>query len=407
MNSGIEGLPKRTVKESEDTGIEKNESLEQARAIVRGQYVSYENTREALASEGLLAQAVEEVRGKYSDVFEVDNEYDTSIEAEQHMLLTNKDWEMLAVLWLFDEKTAHHSVETYRIARDKVTKPLLGNVVLAKEFTKEGVSLEQFFRACLFHDIGKLAIPLNVLTDSQGDTESAALILACSNEMNTSFEAHHISIGQEDLEKLKPTELVALLHEKYALRPANILPIRFLLKPEQSREIGERLASYGLSTDSSLTEVMRIHEKVSQEILENAGMPVEAELVGSHHTRNGTRNGKTPYTITIGTLQITIDIADIIHLADVEQAMGSERHYKRPESSVSVLDTLVRHAQRGLVQKELTYLWVADELLHIDKTLLDSAKTKRDTDLFAHIRVFIDKMQKEIGEKENTHSLFT
>ena len=45
--------------------------------------------------------------------------------------------------------------------------------------------------------------------------------------------------------------------------------------------------------------------------------------------------------------------------------------------------------------------------MHIDKALLDSAKTKRDADLFARIRVFIDKMQKEIGEKENTHSLFT
>ena len=127
-------------------------------------------------------------------MFEVDDEYDTSIETEQLMFLTNKDWEILAVLWLFDEKTAHHSVETYRITRDKVTKPLLGNIVLAKEFTKERVSLEQFF-AHAFHDIGKLAISLNVLTDSQGDTESAALILACSDEMNTSFEVHHISIG--------------------------------------------------------------------------------------------------------------------------------------------------------------------------------------------------------------------
>ena len=115
-----------------------------------------------------------------------------------------------------------------------------------------------------------------------------------------------------------------MLYEKYVLRPANILSIRFLLKPEQTREISERLASYGFSTDSSLTEVMRIHEKISQEILKDAEMPVEAEFVGTYHTRNG----KTPYTITIGILQITIDIADIMHFADVEQAMGSERHYK-------------------------------------------------------------------------------
>ncbi len=381
--SSIEGVPKRHIPEVEK---HKDVMLDEARALVREPYCGYDNILRELEEKQFLSKAVDSVQRKYGGMLSEGSDTGKNIK------MTSENWEMLAVLWLFDEETTKHSIETYRIARDKVTKPLLGEVVLADEFTKEGVSLEQFFRACIFHDIGKIAVPRALLTDKNSDVECAAILLAHPEDMLFACENRGVTFASRVLEHITPEGLVTLLHDTYGLRPSAVLPVRLLLRLGQEPDINEELLKQGLTLDSTLIDVMNIHEKSSQDILELVSMSVEARLVGSHHNHNS----ENPYTITIGTLQLTVDISDIIHLADVEQAVGSARYYKRPESALSVMETLVWHAERGFVHKEITYLWIADEISKIDDIVLKHARTGKDAPALAHILDFLTKEHKEI-----------
>jgi len=82
--------------------------------------------------------------------------------------LTPDDWKALTVLELYDTGTFLHSLETYRIAKKMMEKTFIfGNtkIELATMIRQENrVSLEQFYRACLLHDIGKVEVPHFIIT---------------------------------------------------------------------------------------------------------------------------------------------------------------------------------------------------------------------------------------------------
>ncbi|HFC10796.1 MAG TPA: hypothetical protein ENJ75_01170 [Candidatus Kaiserbacteria bacterium] len=377
------GLSKR------DEGLN---DLEKAKAIVRESYRGYTRTRHILEKRSLLEPAISAVSKEYKKVFEPEYEGGARFE------MTHKDWEMLAILWLYDAETAHHSVETYRIARDKVTLPLLGEIVLANEFHNEGVSLDTFFRACIFHDIGKIAIPIEVLTNPLSDTDCARLLFAFPEETLASCLAHKIQLPPKMLADASPEEFVDYLYKTYKVRPLTILPVKFLLTKDQFRVASEKLARNGLTLDSTFSEVLDIHELKSQEILESEGYDTEAQIAGSHHTDNR----DTRFRITIGTLQLTIDLSDIIHLADIEQAVGSARYYKPAKSQIVVLNTLIEHVRsRGAGLRALAHVWVADEVANMSKGDLSEAMESSEASLLENILKFIHEEQKKSDKYGN------
>lgn len=289
--------------------------------------------------------------------------------------LTRDDWEMLASLWIYDPETADHSVETYRIARERIDMPFelkehAATIHLSQEFSKEGVSREEFLRACLLHDVGKLAMPIEVLTNHIPDTECVKILFSNYDSLGKKVrEALSLSSKQA-----LPASVDDLLQElrRVSVRPQSLVPVRLMLSGEAERDaVALDLAHLGLTLDDSLIAIMRKHDTYSRSILAEKGLLIEAELAGAHH-RHAKEYAPTPHTITIGALQVSVDLADIIHLADVTQAMRSRRHYKEARSEMVVLATLVEHVSHNLVDPFVTYLWVADWWYRLDHSLDES-----------------------------------
>lgn len=327
-------------------------TFEELRASARQPFESYEALHTRLEQSGQFEEAERQVEGLYAQRL-------SSAE-----FLTKKDWEMLTTLWLYDPETADHSVETYRIAHERIERPIELKehavvINLSQEFSREGVSKEQFLRACLLHDIGKLSIPIEVLTNHLTDAECARILYANYESLE--------SVVREVLSCAPPQALPGsseeLLRELRAVhvRPQALVPVRQMLAPGAEVSVATGLTHLNLTLNDSLLTIMRTHDRYSRTILTEEELPVEAALAGAHH-RHEKEYSPTSHTITIGTLQVSVDLADIIHLSDVTQAMDSRRHYKESQSELIVLATLVEHASHGLVDPFLTYLWVADEM---------------------------------------------
>lgn len=368
-----------------------SKTFEQARTCVHKPFESYRAIREELAQSGALPEAVCAVKRQYAE------------DLSEATFLTESDWEMLATLWLHDEETAVHSVDTYRIARDRIREPLRLTdppieIDLSKAFSREGVSEEQFLRACLLHDIGKLAMPIEVLTNHITDTECADILFS-----------HYESLGAHIREVLRypegeplpasPGTLLFILRVAH-IRPQGLVPVRLLLASDDERLAASgELAQLGLSLDDSLLAIMQTHDKYSRSILSETGLPLEADLAGAHH-RHEKDYSPTRHSLTVGVEEVSVDLSDIIHLSDVTQAMRSRRHYKRPESSPAVLAELVSHANYDMVDPFITYLWITDRLER-QTDPIDPADEKH----YQVIRMFLDKNKEMYHEDLKKYQL--
>lgn len=328
---------------------------------------------EQLKRQGLINEAVEQVKQTYAaEMRDMAEDFGADC------------WEMLAALELFDPETARHCISTYEIARSKVEKTLWNGTVLAETFQQENVNLHQFYRACLLHDIGKIEVPHAVLVTRVSDERCADIL----NEHRDDILLPRLRMKYGAQFEL-PTSvhdgpsLLQYLYNHLHLRPQELTPIRLLLEHPLDAEIQEQLAHCGCSSEDSLLDIMHTHDAYSSKILTVLGYRVEGEIAGAHH-HHSIQDKK--YQITIGSMQVSIDLADIIHLADVENAMLSKRHYKEEGTSLKALQVLALHAKQGLIQDYIAYLWIADEMLNLDTGRLDAT----DREIYAALAAFLD-----------------
>lgn len=305
--------------------------------------------------------------------------------------LNERDWDLIAFLELFDPHLLEHSLKTYEIAKHKVEKELLHGVILARAFEREGVRLDQFYRTCLFHDIGKVTIPYEVLNVVTTPQDELILLEKLVNTTRNATARELIHLDPYDSHIYTVEELNVLLHT-YNLRPFNVLPARTLLPPHAL----ETLIHAGFSPDEPFARIIEHHEAMSETILQKEGFPLEASLAGHHHNY---RHERIPYRITLESLQISIDIADIIRLADTEQALGSTRSYKHAFSKLSILETLVHDAEAGRIGKEITYLWIHDEFSHMDipRSEQRGGVPSREEQQYVTIKAFLDQGSRHMG----------
>ncbi len=357
---------------------------------------SYKTIRSLFGEERLQAR-VAEMKELYAQEFPDDGLF---IPAEQ-------DWEMLAILHDHDADTGKHSVDTYKIARDKINRPLrlssntddVFPLTFRQMFAEENVPVDRFLRACLLHDIGKLAMPPALLTNHIHDDICAEILFAHEADLAEPIR-RALELKTTDPLPQDAKSLLDALDAK-GLRPQSILPIKFLLAEEdveQMRDVLHQLQikAHGtlrhLTIDDSLLTVLRTHEAYSERMLKSAGLSLEAILAGSHHSRTRQPQEKiengVSYKIALGTLQVTINIADLIHLSDVTEALLSERSYKGAMTPLATLAKLVEHAERGLVDPFVTYLWVADDMVRYEEKNLP--ETEADVEQKKKIETFLE-----------------
>ena len=296
-------------------------------------------------------------------------------------------WEMFTVLELFDPETARHCVDTYHIAKSKVETELWNGIVLADCFEREGVNLHTFYVSCLLHDIGKVEVPHSVVINRVSDEECANLLFEHTEDILLPALRAHLKNPHFELPPniTSENELLTYLHEELHIRPQAIAPVKLLLGNLDAESVDEterQLSHVGCSLDDTLLHIMRTHDRYSKEILHGTGREVEATLAGSHHFNN-----ESSYTITIGTLRVSVALADIIHLADVENAMLSTRHYKEKHTSLQALKVLVLHAKQGAVDSYISYLWIADTIHKMEDSLdvLDEKEMSVYTYITSHL----------------------
>ena len=339
---------------------------------------NYERVQRELEMEGLLRGQTARVMEEYRSVF--------SMMEEVNAL----DLEMFTILELYDKGTAQHCAETYRIAREKIEKRLASGVVLGKLFAQEFVSLDEFFRACLLHDIGKVEIPRFVIQHPMNDTQMDMYLRDLVVEEQDPDVLDHLEKAGGIRPNIATVEELESYLQEHKLRSVHFVPAYLVLSALELEELEER----GFDPGVSLMDIIRSHEERSHDILANAGLPVEGELAGLHHNYSGSGSR---YPISLSALHMSVDIAELLHIADVQQALTAARSYKKGFSRPHVLRIIMEEAERGRISEEAAYLWVDDDV-HDLRYHTESVVSTEDAKDLQTIRTRLERIRNTLEE---------
>lgn len=333
---------------------------------------------EEIAGEGKYEDIIEKLRASgvfFSCVEKMRNEYGPRL-ALGNFIMTEHDFEMLTVLGLYDTNTLEHSIRTFELSYRIITHPFTEasgeTVILGGFLPSAGVSLEQFLRAALFHDIGKVIIPREILHNALDDEEVLVKMFP-----------------EENLEKKEEHVRKMMLQAMYdnGIRPIDVVPLKEIFTGEKYTALLSDLANRGFSETATLKDVIRMHEPEGARILCSLGYETEGGLAGSHHNYK-----KEIHQYLIHARDMVFGVADLIRIADVTDALRSARWYKKPLSELEVLFVLTKDAEAGKIDSRLAYLWVGGQYREFKKgkdALVVNEEEKRE-EMHA-IEVFLEK----------------
>lgn len=352
-----------------------------ARAVEIAGEGNYARILSTLSAEDLLSDERERVVEEYK--------------LDELSFVNEHDKDMFTVLDLYDPGTARHCLETYKIAKDKIEKEIVPGVTLARLIERdEGISLDAFYRACLFHDIGKVEVPRVVVRNRTDDGH----MLECLHHIYPALY-HEGRIPKQWHLGRHPSDMSIdeTLHSKHK-RPIELVPAKKVLSPEDLEEVQR----FGYTGEETLMDMLRPHERLSGKILAEADYPVEAKIAALHHNYDDieVENG-----YAIGALHLGVDdveLTDMLHIADVSQALQStERPYKRMFREPRKMKIIVEHAEEERVKPFAAYLWLKDDLKKYEslpKQDLSEAEQKEDEHCLSDVRAFIAYMENEFEQ---------
>lgn len=318
----------------------------------------YEDIITQLRAAGVFSACVERTRNMYGDRIN-----------RSHFVMTERDFEMLAVLHLYDTDTALHSIRTLELADQIITRafalPFGGKLVFGDLLADAGVSSDQFLRAALFHDIGKVIIPREILRNAFDDEE---VLIKMFREENLGTESGRVK-----------KVILHALHEN-GIRPIDLVPLKEIFTGEKYTELLCDLERRGFSGVATFKDVIRLHEPESKRILYSSGHKTEGELAGTHHNYR-----KEAHSHFMRTVYDTVAVADLIRIADITDALQNARWYKRPLSELEVLFILAHDADRGKINRFAAYLWINSrykEIQEREEEALEPAPEKKEEGLF-------------------------
>lgn len=308
---------------------------------------SYEAVVNTLVKENLLAGEIERVREQYK------------VALEHEAWMTEKDWEMLAIMDSYDAYTARHCIETLLIAQDRIKRFKAGSKTFSELIENEGVPLNEFFRACLFHDIGKCLIPRSILNNSFFDEDFDAQL--CADTLRGGKREFLSNIEKVTGHKFEGANDDMSLREY--LRANHVHTMRYvpaveMLGDDDINVIRERFPDLDLSK-ATLADVIQFHEVGSEKILLDQGFEVAANIAGRHHNY---RKLEMRFPISVDILSVSVALEELLMLSDMEQALSSKRSYKNALSAPVVLRDLITEAEQHEVSPVMTSLWVEQEL---------------------------------------------
>ena len=108
------------------------------------------------------------------------------------------------------------------------------------------------------------------------------------------------------------------------------------------------------------------------------------------------------YPLAEGSLHISVDIEELLHIADVEQALSEVRGYKKGFSTPRVLRIIMEEVISGRIPKEAAYLWVDDEIHEFKLKMYDSELSESDA---RDLRFVQDKLEEIRVSLNSAYSL--
>ncbi|TSC54889.1 MAG: Uncharacterized protein LiPW30_355 [Parcubacteria group bacterium LiPW_30] len=352
-----------------------------AREIANGGV--FENIVEDLFDEKLLEGCIEKTKEDFGARIK-----------NAHFEAKEKDWEILTAIRLFHLDTAEHCVRTLEILSHKIhetlTRPDGGSVNLDTNIIAENITIEEFLRAALLHDVGKIIVPRSILDNPLSNTNWWQVLSLAINS-----EGEDSDLIRNHIAKLSGAPFNIDTYRKdldsHDVRPIQVCPVDVILPPEDISDLAKR----GFTKENTILEIIMAHEEESRRILEASGFPVEAKLASMHHNylhRDIGGQNSSVEALRVGADVVGISMADIIHLADVTDALVSSRSYKGPMPISKVLTILIQHANSGKVGKEMTYMWIKSEL---SKNKISEDEKMQFADDFKEINLFLSKQEKE------------
>lgn len=332
-------------------GIKKLEyEMKNARAVeIATQTGDYEEIINQLKDGGLWEEQLIRVREKFNSSIDTDN-FPTKQKAV---------WEMLTVLYLYDQGTAEHCIETYKLLRKRIEKIATGNLFLAEILRKENHEMERVYFASLTHDIGKVCIPPFIINNKLTREEWDDLLLEMSrnNELDQITKERLAMADGVDYDK---DEFLEKLKES-GLRSKDIVPVKKGLSDEEKSELEEK---WKLSSELPLMKIIDKHADFSREIHQQKGFNKTGELVGQHHNK---KEKDVKLILPEGIQKPSSDLGNIIQIADIEQALKSKRPYHKAFSDIEIIKGLKREIGNSDIGKAIEYFWLKDKLDHFLK----------------------------------------
>ncbi len=246
--------------------------------------------------------------------------------------LSKADWEMIAVLELYDPGTFEHALRVFETISEKVGSRRDIGFFLRRHLAEESVSKEDLLRASLFHDIGKTFIPKEILLDTTTDEEW--MILAKSILSPRRYE-----------------DVLRMIDGNPRSRYKDLVPFSYAI----TEDIAESLRDRGINPDQPLGAIIGKHASVSGDILRSYGFPISAEIAESHHGRSLQEIGR-PVSIS------SLRVGWILRTADIFDAVRNPRAYKNGKPLEQALFVIEKEADHGFIEQKLASLWISDEL---------------------------------------------
>jgi HD-GYP domain-containing protein (c-di-GMP phosphodiesterase class II) len=287
----------------------------------------YAQALSRLKEENLLDGERERLKRTYGEALKTAN------------FLTDTLLEMAVVLELHDRETWEHSLRVYEIVRSIIQNNRSIGHYLREQLAAEDVSEEDLLVAALFHDVGKIHVPREIIHNAISNEEWARLAW----DRLTPFEFSDI---QKKLEKSP------------RLREKDVVPMAYGLTQEHI----DKVKAFGIDPTLPLGVVFSDHPDRSAEIVTKYGFPKAAEIARNHHDRP-LKEESDPTAIS------AFRASWILRYGDVFDAVKNSRSYKSEESLLETLEVLDIEGERGFIDPEYVGILMRDHFFTEKRSL--------------------------------------
>lgn len=284
---------------------------------------------------------------------------------------THEHWEMVAVLEEYDQKTFDHSLRVSQFVYEISTSGGETEKYLKEQIRAEHGSLRELYTAALFHDIGKTAIPCNILHDDHSRREWAKRANTWATKNNTPhfFDQEKLNDPEEGgLNEADLDQYFIEIKKTNGTDSLDIVPIEEVFNEDALKKLEEK----GLSGKTTFRKILEQHENATRAILRKKKMFIAADIAAHHHDYEKRPLRTERYPTETSALRIGYELS-ILRSMDVYDALTSyDRSYKKPYHPLLALEIIIREAEAEFTDLELTKRIVLDlyqELVKKEKHL--------------------------------------